>query len=199
MKICQLCPTPVFSGGFCKRHYGFSQKGKEAVLKRYRQRSFFTGKGAASGRSAGGGAEKRQKTAFQAAVTDADTWFSRYVRLLFMRENGVVQCVTHSSRHGFFHIKRIQCGHFQVRKHYATRWTLENCGPQCAGCNKFKQGEQVKMGEWLDLKYGPGTAERMRTKAIIGRKINEFEVRQIAEYWKGEFTKLSAEKGNPWK
>ncbi len=61
--------------------------------------------------------------------------------------------------------KKLQCGHFQSRRHYSTRWSESNCQVQCAGCNVFKYGEQFKFGLELDKKFGEGNAEDLHIKA----------------------------------
>jgi len=37
--------------------------------------------------------------------------------------------------------RRLQCGHFISRKWKAIRWHFDNMRPQCAGCNKFANGQ----------------------------------------------------------
>ena len=72
---------------------------------------------------------------------ELDTIFSLYIRLR-ESEEGLVQCFT---CHKVSHYKSgMQNGHFQSRKHLATRWDEENCQVQCVGCNMFKAGEQYR-------------------------------------------------------
>ena len=65
----------------------------------------------------------------------------------------------------------MQCGHFQGRKHYSTRWDTMNCQVQCKSCNVFKYGEQFIFGQRLDAKYGEGTADKLQQKALMTANI----------------------------
>lgn len=88
-------------------------------------------------------------------IKKLDRVFSIYIR----RRNGDdVECFTCGKRD---HWKKMQCGHFQSRKHYATRWHETNCQIQCAGCNVFRYGEQYIFGQNLDKKFGDGTSEKL--------------------------------------
>jgi hypothetical protein len=55
----------------------------------------------------------------------------------------------------------IQAGHFMSRTLGATRYDERNVHGQCSYCNKWRSGEQYKMGMYIDTKYGPGTAAKL--------------------------------------
>ena len=76
-------------------------------------------------------------------VKKLDKVFSEYIRKRTADHNGNVECFTCGK---IDHWKKMQCGHFQSRKHYSTRWDENNCQVQCVGCNMFKGGEQYKFG-----------------------------------------------------
>ena len=59
----------------------------------------------------------------------------------------------------------MDCGHYQPRQDMATRWDEQNCHLQDKGCNGFRGGEAEKMAAYIDTKYEPGTAARLRIKA----------------------------------
>jgi hypothetical protein len=69
----------------------------------------------------------------------------------------------------------MQCGHFQSRKHYSTRWNEDNCQVQCVGCNMFKSGEQYKFGLKLNM-ISPNTAENLFLLAKNIKKFNNFDL-----------------------
>ena len=94
-------------------------------------------------------------------VKKLDTIFSEFIRRRFAK-NDIAECFTCGKRDNW---KNLQCGHFQSRKHYSTRWDIINCQVQCAGCNIFKNGEQFIFGKRLDAKYGDGTADQLHIKA----------------------------------
>ena len=95
-------------------------------------------------------------------VKRLDQVFSLYIRLR-EADNEMVKCftcdkVSHYKKH-------MQCGHFQSRKKYSTRWDATNCQVQCYGCNVMQQGRQYQFGLNLDKKYGEGTAEKLLIKS----------------------------------
>jgi len=97
-------------------------------------------------------------------VKKLDAVFSEYVRKSNADSNGICTCVTCDRQ---FYWKQIQAGHFMSRKHYSTRWDLENVKPQCPKCNVFNQGEQYKYSLYL----GKETAEKLLAKS---RQIQKF-------------------------
>ena len=66
-----------------------------------------------------------------AAMSLADTYFSRYVRLLFSND-GKCTCYTCGT---IKPITEIDNGHYQKRGNKSTRYHLNNCRPQCKTCN----------------------------------------------------------------
>jgi len=109
-----------------------------------------------------------------------DKVFSLYIRLRDA-DNEIVSCVTcGKTRH---YKDSIHCGHFQSRRHKATRWNEKNAHPQCAGCNTFNQGEQYKHAQYIDKRYGRGTADEMVLLANTSVKwsIHELEL-MIEDY-----------------
>ena len=78
----------------------------------------------------------------------------------------------------------MQCGHFQSRKHYATRWLELNVAVQCAGCNVFRYGEQFLFSKNLDEKYGGGTAEKLYIKSRETVKYSNDELLDMIKHYK---------------
>ena len=58
------------------------------------------------------------------------------------------------------------------RRHYATRWSEDNCQVQCAGCNVFRYGEQYTFGRNLDAYIRDGLAEELN---ILSNKIVKYD------------------------
>jgi hypothetical protein len=113
-------------------------------------------------------------------VKKLDEVFSVFIRKKYADSNGLVKCFTCSK---VAHWKEMQCGHFQSRRHYATRWDEGNTRPQCVGCNLFKQGEQYTFGINLD-KEGVGFAESMRLKSQTTVKFTNSELLEMIEKYK---------------
>ena len=123
---------------------------------------------------------------------ELDKWFSLYIRLR-ESEEGLVQCFTCGK---VSHYKSgMQNGHFQSRKHLATRWDEENCQVQCVGCNMFKAGEQYKFAINLDAKYGEGKAEELELLARTIMKVSRIDYEDKISYYEEAVDKLKKEKG----
>ena len=124
---------------------------------------------------------------------ELDKWFSLYIRLREANEYGMIQCFTCGIVRGYK--DGMQNGHFQSRKHLATRFDEENCQVQCIKCNMFSQGEQFKFGIHLDSKYGEGKAEELEFLARTTLKISRVEYEEQISYYKTLVNKLIKEKG----
>ena len=115
-------------------------------------------------------------------VKKLDAIFSQYIRLKDADHNGNVTCFTCGKVE---HYKNgMQCGHFQSRKHYATRWLELNVAVQCAGCNVFRYGEQFLFSKNLDEKYGGGTAEKLYIKSRETVKFSNDELLDMIKHYK---------------
>ena len=124
---------------------------------------------------------------------ELDKWFSLFIRLRDATDEGLCQCFTCGK---VSHYKSgMQNGHFQSRKHLATRWNQENCQVQCVGCNMFKAGEQYKFSIALDGKYGEGTAEELELLARTIMKVSRIDYEDKISYYKDLVEKLKKEKG----
>ena len=124
---------------------------------------------------------------------ELDKWFSLYIRLREANEYGMVQCFTCGIVRGYK--DGMQNGHFQSRKHMATRFDEENCQVQCVSCNIFGSGQQWKFGMNLDAKYGEGRAEELEFLARTTLKISRAEYEEKISYYKNLVSNLKEEKG----
>ena len=124
---------------------------------------------------------------------ELDTIFSVFIRLRSANEYGYCQCFTCGVvRH---YKDGMQNGHFQSRKHMATRFDEENCQVQCVKCNIYSSGEQFKFGINLDAKYGEGTAEELEYLSRTIHKISRVEYEEQISYYKNIVENLKDEKG----
>ena len=123
---------------------------------------------------------------------ELDKWFSLYIRLRESNEYGMVQCFTCGVVRGYK--DGMQNGHFQSRKHMATRFHEENCQVQCIACNMYRQGEQFKFGMNLDAKYGEGKAEELVLIARTTMKFNRADYECEISYYKNLVENLTEEK-----
>jgi hypothetical protein len=124
---------------------------------------------------------------------ELDNIFSVFIRLRDATDEGLVQCFTCGK---VAHYKTgMQNGHFQSRRHLATRWDEINCQVQCVGCNMFKSGEQFKFHINLDAKYGEDTSINLQHKAMQSVKITRVEYQDYISYYKEAVENLKKEKG----
>lgn len=94
-----------------------------------------------------------------------DAWdaFSRFIRQRDADENGNVKCCTCENVR---HWKGMQAGHFVSRVQESTLFDEMNVWSQCAGCNMPpNNGRPFEYAAFLDAKFGPGTAEKIRARA----------------------------------
>ena len=118
-------------------------------------------------------------------VKKLDAVFSQYIR----QSNSVNEIATCFTCGKEDHWKKLQNGHFQSRRHYATRWDETNCQVQCAGCNVFRFGEQFLFSQNLDNKFGQGTARRLHIKAQQTIKFADFELEEMINHYNGLVSK----------
>ena len=123
---------------------------------------------------------------------ELDKWFSLFIRLRSATKEGACQCFTCGK---VAHYKKMQCGHFQSRRHHATRWIETNCQVQCVKCNMYEQGEQFKFGLRIDNKFGEGTAQELEFLSNQITKVSRSDYEEKISYYKGVVDKLKKEKG----
>lgn len=121
-----------------------------------------------------------KKVSRSSLVKKLDNVFSIYIRKRYAI-NGKATCFTCEKIDDW---NKLQCGHFQSRKHYATRWDETNCQVQCVGCNVYRYGEQYKFGIHLDQVHGLGTSERLLQKSRNECKIKNYELEELIEKYK---------------
>jgi len=123
----------------------------------------------------------------------ADRWYARYIRLRDTQEqNGkrVGKCVTCGK---FRNIWKLECGHYQSRRHDPTRWDALNSHTQDTACNKWRSGEQAIMALYINNKYGKGSAQKLILKSRDKRRFLKYEVKGIADYYKGKCEEILGE------
>ena len=115
-------------------------------------------------------------------VKNLDTVFSQYIRQKDAK-NEIATCVTCGKKD---HWKKLQCGHFQSRRHYSTRWDENNVGVQCYGCNITNQGQQFLFAKYLGL----DKAEEMVLKSKQVVKFTDNDLQDMINYYKGKLNNL---------
>lgn len=160
--ICPMCPgthkQPLI-GGMCQRHYWDSRKMKSAQKQQVK--------------------ELEQDEDLQTLVADLDIIFSRYIRLKDADLYGNIKCISCPKVDNY---KNMDCGHFVPRAHMYTRFSENNCRPQCVHCNRRKDGNLIEFGRALEIER-PGSVEELYEQAKIVYHYTRDEMRgMIADY-----------------
>lgn len=120
-------------------------------------------------------------------VKKLDQIFSKYIRYYYADANGYVSCYTCGTTKP---VKEMQCGHFQSRRHYATRWHTNNCKPQCVKCNMFEQGQQFIFGNKLKAEIGEDRFNELLQLSNTSVKRSQDDYKEMIAYYKNELNKL---------
>ena len=118
-------------------------------------------------------------------IKKLDAALSKLVRLGFADDNGYVQCFTCGQMKNWKY--EMQCGHFQSRSKYSTRWLFDpdngmvNVMPQCKRCNMSNGGQQYIFGRRLDAVYGEGTADKIVALGNTPVKYSNDEIVELRE------------------
>tara|TARA_R100001369_G_scaffold23515_1_gene43217 strand:+ start:2218 stop:2607 length:390 start_codon:yes stop_codon:yes gene_type:complete len=120
-------------------------------------------------------------------VKRLDTVFSLYIRLKDS-EDEMVKCFTCNKVSHYK--KNMQCGHFQSRKSYSTRWDVTNCAVQCYGCNVMQQGRQYEFALNLIQKYGKQIVDDLIIKSKQIVKYSNDDLESMIIYYNNLLNKL---------
>ena len=119
--------------------------------------------------------KSKKKPSRSKLVKKLDAVFSQYIRLKDS-VGEIATCFTCGKKD---HWKKLQNGHFQSRKHYATRWDEQNCQVQCAGCNVFRYGEQFLFAKYLDERFYAGLSDELYIKSKQIVKFTNLEIEDM--------------------
>ena len=104
-------------------------------------------------------AKKRKSKSLAKYKKELDSIFSKYIRQIYADNDGQVSCYTCGK---LMYWKKIQNGHFVSRQYIATRWSEDNCRPQCVGCNMYGNGKPLDFEENLKKELGDDFVEKMK-------------------------------------
>ena len=122
-----------------------------------------------------------------------DEIFSKYIRLKYADYSGYCHCI---SCGGYHHWKSIQNGHYMSRRWLPTRWSEDNCRPQCVACNIFNQGNIQMYRIALIKEIGEQRVNLVEARARQETcKYGEFELNAMIQHYTKEVERISKEKG----
>ena len=121
---------------------------------------------------------------------ELDKVFSQYIRWVYAN-SGMVECYTCGV---IKHVKEMQNGHFQSRKHTSTRWlhdeTIANCKPQCVKCNIYSEGEKWLFGKKLEAEYGVEAVAQLVALSHKSVKYSKSDLEYLIEVYKEKLKDL---------
>jgi 5-methylcytosine-specific restriction endonuclease McrA len=121
-----------------------------------------------------------RKVSRKGLIKKLDQIFSLYIRLRYA-SNEMSECYTCGK---VDHYKKLQCGHFMSRRHYATRWDEDNCQVQCYSCNVMRYGEQYKFGLRLAKEKELDLPEKLLAKTRKITKFSDVDIKEMIDLYK---------------
>jgi len=116
-----------------------------------------------------------------------DDIFSKYKRMINLKENGLITCFTCQQE---FELKNIDCGHYISRQYKTVRWDEQNTEPQCKSCNRFHEGRKDVFALNLQKKYGDDILEKLNQRKNQIKKFTEYELQEMVKYYKDQVESL---------
>lgn len=138
---------------------------------------------------------KRGSTTYRRKLIERlDKVFSQYIRLKYaLPGSGICFCI---SCHRPHHWTDIQNGHYMSRRYMATRWSVDNCRPQCVACNIFNQGNIQAYRRSLVAEMGEQKVNMVEVMARTAvAKYGHFELEAMIDFYTGEVKRIRQEKG----
>lgn len=112
-------------------------------------------------------------------IADADAIFSKYIRLKYADNKGMVACYTCGT---IKHWTLQQNGHYIKRGHLYLRFDERNCRVQCEGCNEHKDGNYKEFTPRLNQESF-GITDILKEESTLVYKPTRDEIRKIiSEY-----------------
>lgn len=123
--------------------------------------------------------KKKAKTLSQ-LTHELDKWFSLFIRHRESKD-GMNRCVSCGRT---LPIKELQCGHYVSRSNRSTRWDENNCWPQDAFCNVFKNGNYPEYTKYLLDRFGQKWLDDLIKKGREIKKFTRFDLQEKINYYK---------------
>jgi hypothetical protein len=111
----------------------------------------------------------------QVLIKEADTLFSRWLRLSSADKDGNVVCYTCEVTK---HWTLMQNGHYIKRGNLFLRFDPRNCRPQCEGCNVYKDGNYPEFTKRLEIER-PGIIDYLLEESRLVYKPTREEIKNI--------------------
>jgi hypothetical protein len=174
MGVCALCTDgkkKPLTKGLCQQHYWDSIKIKSAQK--------------------GANKEITEEEGLPELIEEADTLFSRFMRMNAADEHGMIQCYICESYPTRW--QDAQLMHFIPRANLFLRWDPRNCRVGYKCCNEYKGGNLIEFGRKLNLEQ-PGITDILFEESRIIYKPTRDEVRKIIGEYSAKIKTLQKQK-----
>lgn len=115
--------------------------------------------------------------------------FSLYIRQRDADENGIVQCITCSTKN---HWKKMQASHAVPGRGNNILFDERGVYPACMACNIFRHGNLYAYIEFLEKKHGRDGAwviiEDLKFQSRIPRKFTAEELQNLIDKYKSKIS-----------
>lgn len=137
--------------------------------------------------------KKKQEFNSSGMMRNADTYFSRYMRLKHS-ENGFCACYTCGN---IYNIKEVDNGHYQKREHKTVRYDENNCRPQCKICNGDikHNGKQIEFRSNLVIELGEEEVNRIDSLIKTSNNYGTSFYKKKSDYYRQKLNDLQKELG----
>lgn len=133
------------------------------------------------------------KSSKKKLIDKLDRIFSQYIRLKYSDSKGLCQCISCTTRKPW---NEIQNGHYMSRRYFSTRWSEDNCRPQCVACNIFNQGNIQAYRVSLIKQIGEQRVNLVEARARQETfKYGVFELNAMIQHYTKEVERIAKEKG----
>ena len=136
--------------------------------------------------------QKSSKPSKSTLIDKLDTVFSKFIRLRDAMPSGMFRCISCGQ---IKPLEQADCGHYHSRMHMSTRFDEDNCHAECRYCNRFKADHMIGYRENLIRKIGQQRFLLLEVKAGETKKWSDFELEQLAKYYRARVEMLQKEKG----
>ena len=118
-----------------------------------------------------------------------DKLFSEYIRKRDSDHRGICKCISCGKEAEAFG-GSTHAGHLFSRRYLSTRWDEKNENSQCAYCNTFLNGNQLKAARGVDAKWGEGTVDELESRIHTTVKLSRTDYEEAIENIKRKIEEL---------
>ena len=118
-----------------------------------------------------------------------DKIFSEYIRLRDSDYKGNCKCISCGKEAPAFG-GSTHAGHLFSRRYLSIRFDEKNVNAQCAYCNTFLNGNQIKAARGVENKWGEGTVANLESRMHVTTKLSRIDYEEAIENIKRKIKEL---------